>query len=138
CLTFIASATTIYWLAASLLLFGMAGNLANVSLNTQALAIEHAYGRVVMASFHGLWSIAGLTGGAIGALMLTLNINVFEHFVFTTIVIMVLVLVSYRFLNKDNVHQGAGGFVFKKPDSQLFKLGVVAFCGMMCEGCMFD
>jgi MFS family permease len=37
----------------ALFLFGLAGNLCNISINTQGVAAERLYGRPIMASFHG-------------------------------------------------------------------------------------
>ena len=39
----------------------------NISLNTQALDLEDQMGKNILASFHGLWSLAGFTGAGIGA-----------------------------------------------------------------------
>ena len=58
---------TIPFLVASVLLFGVAANLINISNNAQALIVQKNYGRVIMASFHGLWSLAGFFGAAVGA-----------------------------------------------------------------------
>ncbi|HET7896576.1 MAG TPA: MFS transporter, partial [Flavisolibacter sp.] len=41
-------------LIATLVFFGMAGNMANIAINTQAVHVEAKYGRNIMASFHGL------------------------------------------------------------------------------------
>lgn len=47
------------------------------------------------------------------------------------------VLYCSRYLNHD--YGGAGdGPVFVMPDRSLIKLGIIAFCSMMCEGAMFD
>ncbi len=53
-------------LAIALFLFGIAGNLCNISINTQGVAAERLYERPIMASFHGGWSLAGFTGALIG------------------------------------------------------------------------
>src|SRR5687767_13746523 len=45
--------------AASLLLFGFFANMLNISVNTQAVAVEELYQKRLMATFHGLWSVAG-------------------------------------------------------------------------------
>ena len=52
----ISFATNVYMLAASLLLFGVAGNMASVAVNTQAVAVEKMYGKSIMTVFHGGWS----------------------------------------------------------------------------------
>ncbi|MBD0277671.1 MAG: MFS transporter, partial [Flavisolibacter sp.] len=53
-----------------LMLFGMAGNTANIAINTKAVGVEAKYGRNIMASFHGLWSMAGFTAAGIGTFMI--------------------------------------------------------------------
>ena len=49
-------------LAIALFFFGLAGNLCNISINTQGVAAEKLYDRPIMASFHGGWSLAGTVG----------------------------------------------------------------------------
>jgi MFS family permease len=59
------------WLA--LFLFGICGNLSNIAVNTQGIYIEKLYGRTIMSSFHGAWSIAGFSGALIGIVMMSLS-----------------------------------------------------------------
>ena len=51
-------------LFAMLVFFGVAANLHNISVNTQAVGVERLYRRSIMAAFHGLWSLAGFVGGS--------------------------------------------------------------------------
>ena len=67
-------------LVAALVLFGMCGNLLNISMNTQAIGTEALYGRTIMASYHGLWSLAGFAGGSIGTLFINLGWVPWQHF----------------------------------------------------------
>lgn len=138
CLILISVSPSVYLLVISLFAFGLSANLVNVSVNTQALAIQHQYGRVVMASFHGLWSLAGFSGAAIGALAISLNMEIPAHFTVVAIVILLLLSFCYPFLNKEKSNNSIGGFTLRMPDKPIAKLGVIAFCGMLCEGCMFD
>jgi MFS family permease len=73
---------TVKWqLMTVLFFFGMSGNLMNISINTQAIGVETLYRRSIMASFHGLWSVAGFTGAAIGTLMVSQNVSPLFHFI---------------------------------------------------------
>ena len=72
-LLLLASSTAVWQLSLALFLFGMLGNLINIAMNTQAVGVETLYGRSVMASFHGLWSLAGFSGALIGALFVSLG-----------------------------------------------------------------
>ena len=67
-------------LALFLFLFGIAGNLCNIALNTQGVAGETYYGKPIMTSFHGAWSIGGFTGALIGLLMVNFHLNPYIHF----------------------------------------------------------
>ncbi|MDB5151163.1 MAG: transporter [Mucilaginibacter sp.] len=119
-----------------LLCFGFASNSVNIAVNTQAVATEQLYQRPIMAFFHGLWSLAGFTGAGIGTFMIAKGVIPFHHFSLMLIVIAIGVAVAARYLKDDKVTDT--GPVFVMPDKSLIKLGVIAFCSMICEGAMFD
>lgn len=52
----------------ALLLFGLAGGAYNVSMNAQAVAVDRAYGRQIITSFHALYSLGGILGSALGSI----------------------------------------------------------------------
>ncbi len=62
----------------------MGGNLLNISMNTQAIGTEALYGRTIMASYHGIWSVAGFSGAAIGTLFIRLGWLPYQHFLVIT------------------------------------------------------
>jgi MFS family permease len=122
----------------ALICFGMFGNLLNISINTQAIGTEALYGRTIMASYHGLWSLAGFAGGNIGTLFISLGWSPWQHFlVITASVLLAVSLLSGRLIPVD---AGAGEDrpIFAWPDRSLINLGIIAFCSMICEGCMFE
>jgi len=150
-------------LFAILMLFGFMGNMANIAVNTQAVAVEALYGRSIMASFHGLWSLAGFTGAAIGAFMSGQRIAPYQHFLVITAIAAVIVAVSAKHTVahtplKEKVKpllQGEKLSLGRKIKIGLLKLisnlrnswrlvmslmvlGIIAFCSMICEGTMFD
>lgn len=125
-----------FQLVCCLLFYGFASNAANISVNTQAVATEEIYQRPIMASFHGLWSLAGFTGAGIGAYMIGKGVVPFHHFILISMIMVICIFIASRSLNDDKTAQG--GPIFVMPDSSLIKLGVIAFCSMMCEGAMFD
>jgi MFS family permease len=131
-------------LIACLWCFGFVSNAANIAVNTQAVATEKLYHKPIMASFHGVWSMAGFTGAGIGIFMIGKKIIPLYHFIFILVLIVTGVLVTWNRLRDDS----------HKPQLQdvavlsirdrlhailpLLKLGVIAFCSMICEGTMFD
>jgi MFS family permease len=128
-------------LAAVLFLFGLAGNLCNISINTQGVLVERKYGRQIMASFHGSWSLAGFTGGLTGLVMMNLKLIPFVHFVIIAAVVWINLFVNRPYLIQGRTDPVSGvkrRKFLSKPDSILFQLGVIAFCSMASEGAMFD
>ena len=134
----LGSASTIELLITGLVLFGMAGNTANIAINTQAVGVEAIYERNIMASFHGLWSLAGFTAAAIGTFMIGREIIPFHHFIMIMAFILLGVAFSFQYLLPDAEKSEEKVPFFVKPDRPLLILGLIAFCSMICEGAMFD
>jgi len=130
-------AQTTLQLIAVLFCFGFTSNAVNISINTQAVATEKLYNKPILASFHGLWSLAGFAGAAIGTLMIGKGIDPSVHFGLIFVVVVVGVAIAARYL-QDDAGTVQSGPVFVMPDASLVKLGAVAFCSMICEGAMFD
>ncbi|MFN3802159.1 MFS transporter [Belliella pelovolcani] len=137
-LPLIGFSPTIWTLVPVIVVFGMIGNLMNISLNTQALALEDMYGRSILASFHGLWSLAGFTGAGIGAGMIYYDILPKFHYLLVSLIVLLIIMVAQGLLVKEENARGGGGLVLRRPDDLLLRIGGIAFLGMLAEGCMFD
>lgn len=129
-------AQNVVQLIGCLVLFGFSSNAVNISVNTQAVAAEGLYSKPIMASFHGLWSMAGFTGAGIGTFMIAHGVDPLHHFVLITAANFIIIAFVFRYLKEDKV--ASSGPVFVMPDSSLIMLGIIAMCSMMCEGAMFD
>lgn len=138
-LPLIGFSPSIFMLVPTVIVFGMIGNLMNISLNTKALELEDNYGRSILGSFHGLWSLAGFSGAGIGAGMIYFEIPPLVHYLVVAGLALVLLFLGQRYVFKDvKSSEGSGGMVLRRPDDLLLRIGAIAFLGMMCEGCMFD
>jgi MFS family permease len=127
-----------FLLAANIMVFGLCSNAVNISVNAQAVATELLYKRPIMASFHGLWSLAGFIGGGIGTLMIGQEIPPSVHFVMIAVVVIGSIFICWRYLNHDKGMGEKKKSGFAKPDAALITLGLIAFCSMVVEGTMFD
>ena len=126
-------------LALSLFAFGIFGNLCNISVNTQAVHAEGLYQRPIMASFHGIWSTAGFTGALIGSQMMKQDINPYYHFWVIALFSVTMMLIFNKYLLLTPTSKLASSFrKLKWPHGSLLLLGVIAFCCLSAEGCMFD
>lgn len=118
--------------------FGMFGNLLNISINTQAVGVEALYGRSIMASFHGVWSLAGFVGASIGTLMITSHVPPFAHFICVAVASITAAILFHRSsLDKDLPHDESQP-IFVLPNKSILLLGLIALGCMICEGSMFD
>ncbi|WP_375435043.1 MFS transporter [uncultured Hymenobacter sp.] len=128
-----------FWtLVPALALFGFAGNLLNVSVNTQAINVQAHYSKPIMGSFHGLWSLAGFLGGAFGTLLISWQQSPLSHFLLVAGLGLLIVAVAHQFTLRQDEGSEAGGMSLRRPEPYLLRIGLIAFCGMLCEGCMFD
>ncbi|MEX0883659.1 MAG: MFS transporter, partial [Cyclobacteriaceae bacterium] len=139
-LILIGLSTSVFILAVMVFVFGMLGNVMNISLNTQAVHIEKDYKRNILSSFHGLWSLAGFFGAGLGALMVYIGISPGIHYFLVMIMGLGIIIFAKSGLVKEasGKESAGGGLFFKRPGGVILKLGMVGFCGMMCEGCLFD
>ncbi len=138
CLPLLGLAGSTWQLVSGLFLFGFCGNMVNISINTQAVGVEALYGRTIMASFHGVWSLAGFSGAAIGSLMISSGIIPFQHFYIITGIALLIVLVASKYTLPVDSNKQEKTPLFARPDKSILKLGIIAFCCMTCEGAMFD
>ncbi len=129
-------------LVAFLVGFGMMANLMNIASNTQACLLEKMYGRNIMSSFHGLWSLGGFTGGIVGALFANTSLSIGEHFLSVFVLCMLIIAAGLPFLVNDAMAKAeeseVDSFKFKNIDPLLFFLGLMGFGGMFCEGTVYD
>ena len=145
---------SIYVLGVCLFCFGVFWNLCDISLNTQGICIERLYGRTIMASFHGGWSLAACLGALIGFIMIVSGIAPRWHFMIVAVVILLILLVSRRYLQEDVedepvAKQPAVGTeerkespallsFIRKPEMLLIQLGIVGLFALVVESAMFD
>lgn len=144
----IGTALNIYMLGVFLFCFGVFWNLCDISLNTQGIGIERLYGRTIMASFHGGWSLAACLGALIGFIMIVSDITPFWHFTLVAALILLLTMMSRRYLQDDvstaevkeeAVEDKSEKWQYiKKPEMLLIKLGLVGLFALVVESAMFD
>lgn len=133
----LALANSALMLGFCLFMFGVFGNMCNISVNTQGVEVEKIYNKPIMASFHGAWSIAGFVGALIGLLTINLHLNTLTHFSIIFILILINMLANKNYLVPGKPQQSTSkGFV--KPDKMLVHLGILGFLSMATEGAMFD
>ncbi|KUG08053.1 MFS transporter [Solirubrum puertoriconensis] len=119
--------------------FGSSRNLLNISVNAQSVGVQALYPRSIIATFHGMWSVAGFVAAALGAWLLSRHVPTGYHFAGVGLVLTGLALAFFPGTLRIPPAQGSGarsGFVL--PDKILLRFGLMAFTSMACEGTMYD
>lgn len=125
--------------------FGVCWNLCDISLNTQAIGIERLYGKTIMATFHGGWSLAACLGALIGFVMIVMEVSPRYHFLLISAIIFLIVLTCRSYLQEDipsepsrEVKEEKPKRTFRMPEKLLLQLGVVGLFALIVESAMFD
>lgn len=131
-------ATNVPMLMAALFCFGACNGGLDVAMNAQAALVEEAYKRPIMSSFHGLWSVGGLIGAAIGGVIVAQGTAVFPHMAAAGSVAFVLMIVTAQWLVSDTGNSTGDGPAFALPTRALIPMGVIAFAVLFSEGAVAD
>ena len=134
----IGFATTGFVLITSLCVFAFSMRVLNISMNTQAIALQKLFDRKINGSFHGLWSTGGIVGVGFSTLMVALNVSISNHLLMVAAVTLVITLFSYRFLLQNDRAKSGNKLILGKPDPYIAYLGLLVFFAGICEGGMFD
>lgn len=137
-LPLIALAPSLLGLSLILGLFGACHGSMDIAMNAHAAEVEKRYDRSIMASFHGLWSLGGLTGAGLGALLASQHLSPLAHFIGVSLFFALLLLWVIRYFLSDERSEAHHGPSFARPNRALFGLGVIAFCGFLIEGAIAD
>ncbi len=129
---------SVWQLTVCLFLFGSAGNMLNISINTQAIALEALYKKIIISSFHGMWSVAGFFAASLGTYLIGKAVPVDFHFLLIGAITFSSSLICLQYLLRDSSRPQQKHSFFPKPDKAFLGLGIIAFCSMMCSGAMFD
>lgn len=128
-----------YWqLMLVLLCFGSSRNLLNLSINTESVGVQALYKRSIITTFHGIWSLAGFGGSALGYLAVSLNILPSWHLLTVSSTLVILALYFYPKTLKQQPIAAQAKPIFSLPDKYLLKYALICFASMACENIMYD
>ena len=119
-------------------LFAFGLRMINISMNTQAIQVQRKFDKPINGSFHGLWSLGGLMGILFATLMIRFNLGIGKHLAFVGLLAVIITLISYLFMLKNDREITVNKLRFGKPDSFIFYVGLMVFCAAVCEGGIYD
>ena len=147
----------VYLLGFLLFGFGVFWNLCDISFNTQGIEVERLYGKTIMATFHGGWSLGACTGALIGFVMIWSGVAPVWHYMLISAIILLIVLAGRKYLQEATLREDEQSLpdsgtasqvevetpnvfrlLFRKPEILLLQLGLVGLFALIVESAMFD
>ncbi len=137
-LSLIGFADQVWQMVLVLFAFGASRNLFNISINTQSIGVQQLFKKSIIASFHGVWSIASLVGAAFASILISVGVIPEFRLVLVTGLSLILMVIFWGNTLETSANRDAKKPAFAIPDKSLMNLGLIAFCCMLCEGTMSD
>lgn len=120
-----------------LVLLGAGTGGLDVTMSTQAVAVERMLARPMMSSLHALYSGAYLLSALVGGLLASSGLGVETHLAIVGALVMVVVLTASRWLVADRPARPPR-VGLRLPSRRLFLLGLIAFGALFTEGSITD
>ena len=131
--------TALAVLCITLVVYGAAAGLADVAMNAHAVLVEERYGRSVMSSFHGWWSVGGLAGSAVAAMAARAGIDARINFLATAIVLAAIAIAaSTRLLPHRPEPELDAPPAFALPSRAILPIGLIGLCAVFAEAAGLD
>ncbi|WP_244095784.1 MFS transporter [Rhodoferax ferrireducens] len=129
-----------YWTGVmGLFVFGVANSLFDVAMNAHAVEVEAAYGRPIMSSCHGFFSLGGLGGAALASLLAVAGVAATTHTLWVAIGAAALTIAVVPAMLPDRAQTSdETGYSFMRPRGVIVLLGAMAALGLVAEGAMYD
>jgi MFS family permease len=125
----------------ALFVWGAFQGALDVSMNTQAVAVERGHGRPLMSGFHGCWSVGTFAGAGLGVLGVTIGLSLtIQQLVLGLPALLITGWLTARMIpdagfTTDNRAIEPRVRRFSRP---VLVLGAIAFASMLCEGASAD
>ncbi|MFI7130909.1 MFS transporter [Nonomuraea sp. NPDC050153] len=134
------------WIAfgGALFVVGALDAIVDVAQNAHGLRVQRLYGRSIVNSLHGVWSVGAVLGGLMGSAAAGLDLPLALHLSISAALFSVVALVAYRFLlpGPEDAERPADGAPAQRGERRSFTgsavrmlaaLGVLAACGALVE-----
>lgn len=124
-------------LFAATLAMGVSAGVLDVSMNNEAARVESASGRALMSGFHALYSVGGLAGAGMGAILVGTG-TASGWWATLTFAVLALVALLVRGWYLPAATRTLAAVRFTLPSRQLVGLGILAFLCFGLEGAIAD
>jgi MFS family permease len=126
-------------LFAALLFYGAMAGANDVAMNAHAVATEKLLGTPTISRFHSMFSIGGIAGAGLGAVIAGRGVSATLHLVVAAAAILAITLVATRQLVETrNGASHAARASFRRVPGVLLALSAIGFCIFLSEGAIAD
>jgi fucose permease len=127
----------------TLLAWGAFQGALDVSMNTQAIAVQRRQARTLMPGFHGAWSVGAFAGAGAGTLGVALGVSLTAQLLALDVPVAAAALALHGAMIADATGPGPGSRSDRRGPARLLSgalalLAVTAFASMFCEGAAAD
>ena len=149
-LPFLLVISSYTWMSIALLIFGCAIGMIDVAMNAHGVHVQNLYGRPIMSSLHGLFSVGGLLGSLGLGFLLKLGLDPVSSAIAISLMLIVLMISQYKNLfNFSFERETIGKFnhnektskeaeCFEWLNKRVLLLGFMCFSVFLSEGAMLD
>lgn len=121
-----------------LFLVGLSAGAMDVCINAQAIVVERMYGRSIMSSFHGLFSIGMFAGAITASLFSKFEVSLLIHMMLVSFPFLGMVWYGKNQMLPDEVPTEQTSSKKAAFSPVVLALGGIAFCSFTTEGSMVD
>ncbi|GLU51298.1 MFS transporter [Dyadobacter frigoris] len=125
-------------LAAVLFIFGAAIGSIDVAMNSHAVLVQDKYGRHIMSSFHGMFSLGGLAGSIGLGFLIKMGLSPSLAAVSISVMLVVIAGSQYQYLFAKAEEKSVDSFSFSLPTGPVVALGLMCFVFFLAEGALLD
>ncbi|MGW0177357.1 MFS transporter [Rhodococcus sp. NPDC003322] len=131
-------------LGVALAIFGFGNGALDVSMNSQAVHVERAYGRPIMSAFHALFSLGGVAGSLLGAATLAAGVAPSTALPgaaavgAVTILACLPALLPHEVPDEQTAAPGSASSPERPATAKVLALGAIAFAVFLAEGAAND
>ncbi|WP_345988330.1 MFS transporter [Chryseobacterium sp. Chry.R1] len=149
-LPFLLIVSDVYIMGAVLFAFGCSIGTIDVAMNAHGVQVQNQYGKPIMSSLHGLFSVGGLFGSLGLGFLMKLGLNPIYAAVSISVLLIFLLIIQFRYLfDRDTERKSIIQFSHVDPesktnsrfqwmDSRVLILGIMCFMVFLSEGAMLD
>jgi fucose permease len=137
-LALVLHGSSLYVLIPLMWVFGGASGLFDVSINAEGTVLEEQSGKRVMSGFHGMFSVGGMVGAGVGALLIAADVPPAWQLGILCAALAALIGAASVFMLPVHPQDPEQRSSYHLPRGALAILGVMAAIGLLAEGAMYD